>query len=75
MGKNYTDLTNFPDGESYICFPLVVFYDKFTILPNLELIGTASMGPINPKSVQPFEKAVSDGHVCIFSILVKAGLG
>lgn len=32
-----------------MCFPLVVFYDKFTVLPNLELIGTGSKtGPINP---------------------------
>lgn len=49
-------------------FSTCSFYDKFTILPNLELIGTVSKTcPINPpKSVEPLEKAASDGLLLCF---------
>lgn len=60
--EKITDPTNFPDRGELHMFSTCSFYDKFTILPNLELIGTVSKnGPINPESVEPLEKAVRDG--------------
>lgn len=51
--EKITDLTNFLDREELHMFSTWSFYDKFTILPDLELIGTISKnGPINPQRVQ-----------------------
>lgn len=48
--EKITDLTNFLDREELHMFSTWSFYDKFTILPDLELIGTVSKnGPINPQ--------------------------
>lgn len=48
--EKITDPTNFPDRGELHMFSTCSFYDKFTILPNLELIGIISKsGPINPQ--------------------------
>lgn len=51
--EKITDLTNFLDREELHMFSTWNFYNKFTILPDLELIGiTSKNGPINPQWVQ-----------------------
>lgn len=74
--EKITDPTNFPDRGELHMFSTCSFYDKFTILPNLELIGTVSKsGPINPPKCRAIGKGSQRWSAFVLSLFWSKGQG